>query len=227
MRRFVTFVFTLHHIISYGLSEGSPKERGMRQDSQATLDYALSKGMKNLIAYGQSIGGAVAIDLVHSNPGVFKALIVENTFTSIRQLVPDVIPWLRLLSPLCTEKWENEKKLDEVIGRDEGGEDDGLSVLLLAGGKDELIPLHHMESLWKIVKGDAESIESHQSSSAKHWEIRNGRMLRHYCILATGTHNDTCALPEYYDTLSEFIQRLFGMDRNSSGMLSSSEAVHI
>lgn len=186
--------------------------------------------MKQLVAYGQSVGGAVAIDIVHSNPGVFKALIVENTFTSMRQLIPDVVPWLRLLSPLCTEKWENARKVDEMIQRDDRGSDDegGLNVLLIAGGKDELIPLHHMESLWRIVKGDVEDIKSYQSSSAKHWEIRNENTLRHYCILATGTHNDTCALPEYYDTLSEFMQSVFGPIKNgSSNALSSSEAVQV
>ena len=102
-------IFIVHP--RYGLCEGSPTVAGMRQDAQAALDYALSKGMKHLVAYGQSIGGAVAIDLVDSNPGVFKALVVENTFTSIRQLIPDVVPWLRLLSPLCTEKW---KSLEEA-----------------------------------------------------------------------------------------------------------------
>ena len=202
----------------------------MKQDSQAALDYALAKGMKQLVAYGQSIGGAVAIDLVHSNPGVFRALIVENTFTSIRELIPDVIPWLRLLSPLCTEKWESRRMMEGMMmRRDEskGGDGDGLSILLIAGGRDELIPLHHMESLWRIVKGNSENIKSHQTSSSKHWEIQEGKTLRDYCILATGTHNDTCALPEYYDAISEFMQRLFGIDKSGSGVISSSEAIHI
>ena len=222
-----------HHLpfplTSYGHSEGSPTEQGIRQDAQAALEYALAKGMKHLVAYGQSIGGAVAIDVVHGNPGVFKALIVENTFTSIRQLIPDVLPWLRLLSMLCTERWENGRKLGEMIVREEWMKDDEdkLSILLIAGAKDELIPLHHMEALWKTVKGDAQVTKSYQSSSAKHWEIKDESLLRHYCILATGTHNDTCALPEYYDTLAEFMQRLFGIDKNDSGVLSSSEAVHI
>lgn len=216
-------------ITSYGHSEGSPSEQGIRQDAQTALDYALSKGMKQLVAYGQSIGGAVAMDVVHSNPGVFKALIVENTFTSIRQLIPDVLPWLRSLSMLCTEKWESARKLEEMVLGEEGmqEQDEKLSVLMIAGAKDELIPLHHMEALWKIVKGDAQNIKTYQSSTAKHWEVKDASALRHYCILATGTHNDTCALPEYYDTLAEFMQRVFGMNRKDSGMLSSSEAIQV
>jgi len=36
-----------------------------------------------VILYGQSIGGAVAIDLAARNPNVISGLIVENTFLSI------------------------------------------------------------------------------------------------------------------------------------------------
>jgi alpha-beta hydrolase superfamily lysophospholipase len=41
------------------------------------------------VAYGQSIGGAVAIDLVSRNEASFSGLMVENTFLSI---VSDGIP---------------------------------------------------------------------------------------------------------------------------------------
>jgi alpha-beta hydrolase superfamily lysophospholipase len=36
-----------------------------------------------LVAYGQSIGGAVAIDLVSRNEDSFAGLMVENTFLSV------------------------------------------------------------------------------------------------------------------------------------------------
>lgn len=39
-----------------------------------------------LVAYGQSIGGAVAIDLVSRNEDSFSGLIVENTFLSLVKL---------------------------------------------------------------------------------------------------------------------------------------------
>jgi alpha-beta hydrolase superfamily lysophospholipase len=37
----------------------------------------------SLVAYGQSIGGAVAIDLVSRNEHVFSGLMLENTFLSL------------------------------------------------------------------------------------------------------------------------------------------------
>jgi alpha-beta hydrolase superfamily lysophospholipase len=36
-----------------------------------------------LVAYGQSIGGAVAIDLVSRNEDSFAGLMIENTFLSV------------------------------------------------------------------------------------------------------------------------------------------------
>lgn len=40
-------------------------------------------GKTPLIAYGQSIGGAVAINLVSRNEDKFSGLIIENTFLSM------------------------------------------------------------------------------------------------------------------------------------------------
>lgn len=61
--------------------------------SQTVLDYITSHptlGPSNtnssgskIILYGQSLGGAVAIDLAMRNPQCISALIIENSFLSI------------------------------------------------------------------------------------------------------------------------------------------------
>lgn len=53
---------------------------------QTLLEYVRTHPLlkyTRLIAYGQSIGGAVAIDLVARNEDAFAGLIVENTFLSV------------------------------------------------------------------------------------------------------------------------------------------------
>lgn len=54
----------------YGKSEGEASEVGLKLDAQAALDYVYGherlKGGK-IIVYGQSIGGAVAIDVTSRN----------------------------------------------------------------------------------------------------------------------------------------------------------------
>lgn len=77
----------------YGMSTGTPNEEGLMIDAQTGLDWIRSsdetKGNK-IIVYGQSLGGAVGIQLVDRNQesGDVAGLILENTFTSIRKMIP-------------------------------------------------------------------------------------------------------------------------------------------
>lgn len=77
----------------YGLSSGTPNQEGLMIDAQTALDYIRKeksiKGGK-IIVYGQSLGGAVAIQLVAKNQEAedIAGLILENTFTSMRKLIP-------------------------------------------------------------------------------------------------------------------------------------------
>ena len=77
----------------YGLSSGTPNEEGLNIDAQTGLDWIRqSSETKNdkIIIYGQSLGGAVAIQLVAKNhePGDIIGLVLENTFLSIRKMIP-------------------------------------------------------------------------------------------------------------------------------------------
>ena len=78
----------------YGLSTGTPDEKGINVDAQTALDYIRNQKETQggeIIIYGQSLGGAVAIQLVAQNQdgSDIKALVLENTFTSMK----DMIPW--------------------------------------------------------------------------------------------------------------------------------------
>lgn len=77
----------------YGMSTGVPDENGLNIDAQTALDFVRQReDLKNskIIVYGQSIGGAVAIQLAASNKhhGDIRGLILENTFLSVRKLIP-------------------------------------------------------------------------------------------------------------------------------------------
>lgn len=77
----------------YGLSTGVPDENGLKIDAQTGLDYIRERAETRdtqIIIYGQSLGGAVAINLVANNQdhGDIKGMILENTFLSIRKLIP-------------------------------------------------------------------------------------------------------------------------------------------
>jgi len=77
----------------YGASTGTPDEKGLNIDAQAGLDYMRQRpDLKDtkFVVYGQSLGGAVSLSLVSRNQqaGDIKALVLENTFLSIKKLIP-------------------------------------------------------------------------------------------------------------------------------------------
>jgi len=120
----------------YGLSTGTPNEKGLAIDAQTGLDYIRQredlKGNK-IVVYGQSLGGAVSIDLVAKNKGTgdIKGLILENTFLSIAKMIPSVMPVAKYLVPLCHEYWRSEEMIPQITD---------LPLLFLSGLKDEIVP---------------------------------------------------------------------------------------
>ncbi|KAK2750166.1 hypothetical protein FQN57_004662 [Myotisia sp. PD_48] len=132
----------------YGHSTGTPDEQGLKIDGQTALDYirqrAETKG-SGIIIYGQSLGGAVAIHVVGSNQkqGDIKGLILENTFLSIRKLIPSVFPAAKYLTKLCHQQWMSDEMLPKITS---------IPILFLSGLKDEIIPCKHMAQLYQICK---------------------------------------------------------------------------
>jgi pimeloyl-ACP methyl ester carboxylesterase len=67
----------------YGLSEGSPDERGVYADARAGLAYLVEHSgipESRTVLFGRSIGAAVAIDLARDRP--LAGLILESAFSS-------------------------------------------------------------------------------------------------------------------------------------------------
>lgn len=68
----------------YGKSEGTPTEQGVYQDAESAYEYLISRedlDSKKIIVYGESLGGAVAIDLATKRS--IAGLIADSTFTSV------------------------------------------------------------------------------------------------------------------------------------------------
>ena len=84
----------------YGRSEGSfPTEAKVYKDAQVAWDYLVTEQNippENIFIYGHSLGGAIAIDLAVRQPQV-AGVIVQNTFTSIHDMVEYMGGFYRLL----------------------------------------------------------------------------------------------------------------------------------
>lgn len=120
----------------YGLSTGTPDEKGINIDAQTSLDYARQHPVlkdTKFVLYGQSLGGAVAINLAYQNmqQGDIKALILENTFLSIRKLIPSAFPPAKYLVGLCHQYWNSEEILPKITN---------MPIIFLSGKQDEIVP---------------------------------------------------------------------------------------
>ena len=80
----------------YGLSTGSPDETGLMIDAQTAFDYLRNRSEtrdNDIVVFGQSLGGAVSIQLVakNQNDSRLVGLVLENTFLSMRKLIPSYV----------------------------------------------------------------------------------------------------------------------------------------
>ncbi|KAI1792214.1 alpha/beta-hydrolase [Ganoderma leucocontextum] len=198
----------------YGLSEGNPSEKGIRIDAQCALDHVLSDPFLSrtpIILYGQSIGGAVAIDLASQNKQLIRALILENTFLSLPRLVPTALPVLGPFAFLCHQKWDSASKVPLLPQE--------TPMLLLSGVRDEVVPREHMQGLWELVQQRvpggrraapppyfAPSEEDRHQRSMKDERVRSpGAGYSRFIEFERGTHNDTCVQQGYWSAVLEFV----------------------
>lgn len=97
-----------------------------------------------IIVYGQSLGSAVALYTASKYTSLVDGIIIENAFQSIPHLIPHVIPLLKHLSFMCFDVWDNKKFLEAIIRQKRD-----ISILFLAGKRDEIVPFVHMKNLFK------------------------------------------------------------------------------
>lgn len=79
----------------YGKSTGRPSEQGVYQDAVAVYDYLMHRpdvDRHHITAYGESLGGAVAIDLATKRS--LGGLVVDSSFSSARDMAKLLYPGL-------------------------------------------------------------------------------------------------------------------------------------
>jgi hypothetical protein len=118
----------------YGRSEGRPGEEGTYLDAQGAYGWLRQRGFgpANLIAYGESLGGAVATELALREP--LGGLVLQSTFTSVPDIGAELFPWLPVRT-LSTIRYDTCGKLPKVR----------VPVLVLHSRADRLISFRHAE----------------------------------------------------------------------------------
>ena len=114
----------------YGKSEGSPDEAGVYRDADAAYDYLIQVRHiqpKNIIVYGHSLGGAVAIDLASRRE--CGGLIVQSSFTSVKEMARRTFR-IPLLEYIPKSQFNSLAKIQRVRA----------PVLIVHGTRDETVP---------------------------------------------------------------------------------------
>ncbi len=144
-RRFYQMGFSVLMIDyrGYGRSEGSfPSEETVYQDAQTAWNYLVKErqiSSKQIVVYGHSLGGAIAINLASQNPEV-AGLIVSSSFTSIQQLAAQ--DWKFRLFPIeliLTQKFDSVGKIRSLK----------MPSLFIHGVDDTLIPVAIGKALYE------------------------------------------------------------------------------
>jgi len=137
----------------YGDSTGKPSEQGLNTDAGACWDHLVERSDINsdkILLYGQSLGGAVAIQLAAAKAkGLAAGLIVENTFTSIMDMAGPLASKVHALNSLLPSKWDSKTAIEQVE----------CPILLLSGRKDKLVPPAMMDVLKSTCKGPSSLVE--------------------------------------------------------------------
>ena len=126
----------------YGSSGGVPSEEGTYRDADAAFDWLAARGVPpaRVVAYGESLGGAVAIALATRRP--VAALIVEATFSTLADVGARAYPWLpvRQLSRIHYDNLSRAPTID-------------IPVLVIHSPQDDLIPIAMAERLYAAFPG--------------------------------------------------------------------------
>lgn len=126
----------------YGKSEGRPTERGTYLDARAAWEYLTGPRKikpQNIIIFGRSLGGPIAAWLAREvKPG---ALILDSTFTSVKNLAAQIYPYMPVRKFLRFN-YPTIEYLKEIT----------IPVLIIHSSEDDYIPYSHAVRLYNAAK---------------------------------------------------------------------------
>ena len=123
----------------YGQSQGTPSEQGTYVDAIAALDSLKSREdieIHEIVYYGRSLGGALAVELATQEPPY--GLVLESSFPSVPYMAQKANPFLPLWRLLRT-KYDSAARVPYLK----------VPLLQIHGDSDDTVPLEAGKALFE------------------------------------------------------------------------------
>jgi fermentation-respiration switch protein FrsA (DUF1100 family) len=140
----------------YGRSEGAPDVKGINRDAEAALETLLLKLPRakhdNVIVFGKSLGGAVAVYTVANSPykDRVKALILDSAFSDYRTIAREKVsdsvigwPFQYPMSLLVNDDFSPVKYIGKIAP---------VPLVIIQGKYDDIVPEHHGRILFEAAR---------------------------------------------------------------------------
>ena len=161
----------------YGRSEGDPGEKALFADALAVFDAAAARAdvdAHKIVLMGRSLGSGVAVYVASQRP--VAGLVLVTPFDSLVEVGADHYPFLPV-------RWLLRHRFDSLSLAPSIKS----PVLMIAAGRDSIVPARHARRLYEAWGGPHEWLE-----------------------LPGAGHNDVDAHPEYWNSIRNFLDQLLG-----------------
>jgi alpha-beta hydrolase superfamily lysophospholipase len=146
----------------YGKSEGSPREERLYEDAIAAYDYAAANITRDIVIYGESLGGPFAAFVAKNRAA--RCVIIDSSFPSLTAVgnanyfpLGYFAPWA-----MQTSAWLNESRAP---------------VLVMHGKRDNVIPFSLGVALYESLRLPKQMLVS---ETADHCEIESAEPQKYY-----------------------------------------------
>ncbi|MDD5120873.1 MAG: alpha/beta hydrolase [Candidatus Omnitrophica bacterium] len=142
----------------YGKSQGRPSEAGFYKDAKAAYNYLLSLGISadQIIGYGESIGGAVIVDLAWKEK--MKALILDSTLSSVKDMIKYSYPFVPYW--VFSSRFDSESKIKSVK----------IPKLIIHSINDEIVPFQLGKRLYEASPEPKEFLQIYGGHNSNFYE---------------------------------------------------------
>ncbi|MCB1142806.1 MAG: alpha/beta hydrolase [Leptospiraceae bacterium] len=153
----------------YGRSEGKPNPGDINSDVVKFIENIslyCKINRKNLILYGQSLGGAITMRALADvkDKSLIKLVIIEGSFTSYRKVARTILrknifpPLHYLLSFFVTDSYSPEEKISEISP---------IPLIVIHETEDPIVPFENGKSIFQLA-----------NDPKQFWEVRSDGHIR-------------------------------------------------